>query len=53
MIGIAVFGALCRKVVEEKDPTQIELLKERMRKLLTDTHPVARGKAKRKLEISR
>jgi hypothetical protein len=39
MIGIAVFRALCRKVTEEKDTSQIELLKERMRQLLTDTDP--------------
>ena len=51
MIGIAVFRALCRKVTEEKDTSQIELLKERMRQLLTDTE--ARPKAERKLQILR
>jgi hypothetical protein len=48
MIGIAVFRALCQKVTEEKDASQIELLKERMR-----PRPGPRPKAERKLQISR
>jgi len=46
MIGIAVFRALCQKVMEEKDAARIELLKERMRQLLTDTEPQPQRKRK-------
>ena len=36
MLDVETFRALCKKVGEEKDPFKIEILKERMRILLTN-----------------
>jgi|HubBroStandDraft_6_1064221.scaffolds.fasta_scaffold76945_2 hypothetical protein len=37
MLDIDTFRALCRKVAEEKDPSTLEVLKERMRLLLAES----------------
>ncbi len=37
MLDIETFRALCKKVAEEKDPSKLEILKERMRLLLAET----------------
>jgi len=36
VLDVETFRALCKKVGEEKDPTKIEVLKERMRILLAN-----------------
>ncbi len=36
MLDIETFRALCKKVAEEKDPSKLEILKERMRLLLAE-----------------
>jgi len=37
VLDIDTFRALCRKVTEEKDPSTLEVLKERMRLLLAES----------------
>jgi hypothetical protein len=37
MLDIDTFRALCQKVAEEKDPSKLEILKERMKLLLAET----------------
>jgi hypothetical protein len=39
VLNIDTFRALCQKVMEEKDPSKLEILKERMRVLLADIGP--------------
>ena len=36
MLDIEAFRALCNRVAEEKDPSKLEILKERMRLLLAE-----------------
>ena len=36
MLDIDIFRALCKRVAEEKDPSKIEVLRERMKILLAD-----------------
>jgi hypothetical protein len=38
-LDIDTFRALCQKVAEEKDPSNLEVLKERMRILLAEREP--------------
>lgn len=37
MLDIDTFRSLCQKVAEEKDPSKLEILKERMKLLLAET----------------
>jgi len=39
MLDIDTFRALCKKVAEERDPSNLEILKERMRILLAEREP--------------
>jgi hypothetical protein len=39
MLDIDTFRALCKRVAEEKDPSNLEVLKERMRILLAEREP--------------
>jgi hypothetical protein len=36
MLEIDTFRALCKKVTKEKDPSELEILKDQMRVLLMD-----------------
>jgi hypothetical protein len=37
VLDIDTFRSLCQKVAEEKDPSKLEILKERMKLLLAET----------------
>ena len=37
MLDVETFRALCKRMAEEKDPTKLEILKERMRVLLAQS----------------
>jgi hypothetical protein len=37
VLDLETFRALCKRVTEEKDPSKLEILKQRMRLLLAET----------------